>query len=135
MNLFILSGNLGRDCRVASTKGGDTVCNFAVAVKSGYGDKEQTLWIDCALWGKRAEGKLVDYLVKGAKVTVSGELGQQEGTGEHSGKTFLTCRVDKIELSGGKSDESPAPKQSQSRQQAPSSAPQNFDDFDDDIPF
>ena len=56
MNLFALTGNLGKDCRTNNVNG-TAVCNFPVAVKSGYGDKEQTIWLDCALWGKRAEGK------------------------------------------------------------------------------
>lgn len=50
MNVFTFTGNLGRDCRTGNA-GGTSVCNFSVAVKSGYGQNEQTIWVDCALWG------------------------------------------------------------------------------------
>jgi single-strand DNA-binding protein len=73
MNVLSFTGNLGNDCRMGQA-GQSTVCNFTVAVKSGFGQSEQTLWIDCALWGKQAESKLPDYLVKGQQVAVSGEL-------------------------------------------------------------
>jgi single-strand DNA-binding protein len=121
MNVITVTGNLGKDCWTGN-QSGTAVCNFTVAVKSGYGAKEQTLWLDCALWGKQAESKLPQYLTKGAQVAVSGEL----GTREHEGKTYLTCRVSSISLIGGKRDEQASvPAQTQS-------APANFDD---DIPF
>ena len=128
MNIFSFTGNLGKDCRIG-TAGSSVVCNFNVAVKSGYGDKEQTLWIDCALWGKQAESRLPEYLLKGQQVAVSGELGSRE----HEGKTYLTCRVNSVDLVGGKSD-LPAP--SQPSTPAPTQASQPpADDFEDDIPF
>mgnify|MGYP005841605579 CR=1 FL=1 len=126
MNLMIATGNLGRDCRVGRA-GDSPVCNFSIAVKSGYGEREQTLWLDCAMFGKRASGKLPGYLVKGQQVAVSGEL----GTREHEGKTYLTLRVADLDLIGGRADkDSPAVDQ-QSRTTA---KPEPFDD-DSDIPF
>ena len=122
MNVFTFSGNLGNDCRT-----GNDVVNFSVACKSGYGDKAQTNWIDCALWGKRG-ASLQPYLTKGAQVVVSGEL----GTREHNGKTYLTCRVNDVSLVGGKQQASPqqaAP--AQQRQQVTQQQPA----FDDDAPF
>lgn len=128
MNVFSFTGNLGKDCRIG-TAGTSTVCNFNVAVKSGFGDKEQTLWIDCALWGKQAESRLPEYLLKGQQVAVSGELGSRN----HEGKTYLTCRVNNVDLVGGKS-ETPAPQPAQ--QSAPKHVAQaTVDYFDDDIPF
>lgn len=136
MNLFAFTGNIGGDVKV-NNAGGTAVANFSVAVKAGYGDKAQTIWIACALWGKQAESKLVDYLVKGQGVAVSGEL----STREHDGKTFLQVRVGTVDLvGGGKSDggSQPAPRPQQSRpapqQAAPQPAP-DFDSFDEDIPF
>jgi single-strand DNA-binding protein len=141
MNVFTFTGNLGRECRTANN--GTAVCNFAVAVKSGFGDNATTLWIDCALWGKQAESKLVNYLVKGQQVAVSGELGMRE----HEGKSYLTCRVSGISLVGGQSQggqnnapqaqpqqRQSAPHQQQRQQQPAPMAEPDFD-FDDDIPF
>lgn len=126
MNVFTFVGNLGNNCRLGNA-GGTAVCNFSVAVKSGYGDKAQTIWVDCALWGKQAESRLPDYLVKGQQVAVSGEL----GTREHEGKTYITCRVASVSLCGGKAEGSAQPAAAQPAQPAPAPAT----DFDDDIPF
>lgn len=127
MNVFSFTGNLGKDCRNGMA-GSTAVCNFTVAVKSGWGDKAQTMWIDCAMFGKQAEGKLPGYLVKGQQVAVSGEL----GTREHEGKTYLTCRVTSVDLVGGKSDQAAAPA-AQKPQPAPQQAADPFDDMD--VPF
>lgn len=131
MNIFSFTGNLGKDCRIGSADSGSTVCNFNVAVKSGFGDKEQTLWIDCALWGKQAESRLPDYLLKGQQVAVSGELGSRE----HEGKTYLTCRVNNVDLVGNKgATEASATQPAQSAATKPvAQAP--VDDFDQDQPF
>ena len=125
MNVFTFTGNLGKDCR-SGNQGGTAVCNFTVAVKSGYGEKEQTLWLDCALWGKQAESKLPQYLTKGAQVAISGEL----STREHEGKTYLTCRVSSISLIGGKREDSASASPARRTNAAPV-----MDDLDADIPF
>ena len=136
MNTFSATGNLGKDCRVNKTAT-STVCGFALAVKSRYGDNAQTLWIDCSLWGKQAESRLPEFLVKGQHVAVSGELGQRE----HEGKNYMTLRINSIDLVGVKTDSAPqkAPQQAQRQQQQPQvqqkpMADPDFD-FDDTIPF
>ncbi len=127
MNLFAFTGNIGGDVKV-NNAGGIAVANFSVAVKAGYGDKAQTIWIACALWGKQAESKLIDYLVKGQGVAVSGEL----STRENDGKTYLQVRVGTIDLVGSKSDSSGSPPKPQQSKPAPAPA----DDFDNsEIPF
>ena len=142
MNVFTASGNIGRDAEVRNA-GGTSVAGFSLAVKSGYGDKAQTVWVDCSLWGKQAESGLVQYLKKGQFVVVTGEL----GTREHEGKTYITLRVNNVAL-GGKLDsqKSVQGQQQQQRQQQngyaqasggmqrPQQQPQ-APAFDDDIPW
>ena len=132
MNLLVVSGNLGRDAQVRDA-GGTNVCGFSVAAKSGYGDKEQTIWVDCSIWGKQAEGRLPEFLKKGKKVTVAGEM----GTREHEGKTYITLRVNSIDLAGeagsGAQQQTQAPQQPQQSVQTPKTAP--ITDTDSDIPF
>lgn len=130
MNVFTFSGNLGRDCKTNNV-GGTAVCNFPVAVKSGYGDKEQTLWLDCALWGKKAESRLPEYLLKGQQVVVTGEL----GTREHDGKTYLTCRVNDLSLVGKRDNTTQQQPSQTPQQQAPMPDQGPADDYDNDIPF
>lgn len=127
MNVLSLTGNLGRDAEVRQA-GSSTVCGFSVAMTAGYGDKKQTVWIDCSIWGKQAEGALPGYLKKGQQVAVSGEL----STREHEGKTYLQLRVNTIDLIGKRDDA--APPQSQQHRPAQAPAPAAAD-FDSDIPF
>ena len=134
MNVLCLTGNLGRDAEVRQA-GSSTVCGFSVAMTSGYGDKKQTVWIDCSIWGRQAEGALPGYLKKGQQVAVSGEL----STREHEGKTYLQLRVNSIDLIGKRDDGGQAAPQRQAapaQQQAPAQAPAPAAaDFDSDIPF
>jgi len=111
MNVFTASGNIGRDAEVRNA-GGTSVAGFSLAVKSGYGDKAQTVWVDCSLWGKQAESGLVQYLKKGQFVVVTGEL----GTREHEGKTYITLRVNNVTL-GGKQDAQKSAQGQQMQQQ------------------
>ena len=151
MNIICISGNLGRDAEKKDVNG-TALLSFAVGVKAGFGQSEQTLWIDCSLWGKQAEGLLINYLAKGQRVSVSGELGTREyQANDGTTKTVITCRVNQIGLEGSapaqtgqqqaprqRSQQAPAQAPPQQRQQqAPlQQAPQSVnDDFDDDIPF
>ena len=138
MNVLTATGNLGQDCRTNNVNG-TAVCNFSVAIKAGYGDRAQTVWLDCALWGKAAEGKLPEYLVKGQQVAVSGEL----STEEKNGKTYLKLRCNSVDLIGKREDGGQhtqsqshahaAPVQGQSH--SGGQAPGLVTDFEDDIPF
>lgn len=132
MNLLCMTGNIGGDVKVNNV-GGTAVANFSVAMTAGFGDKKTTIWLQASLWGKQAESKLVDYLVKGQQVALSGEFSMRE----YEGKQYPQLRVSTIDLVGGKkdSDSSSAPQQ-QSRpapQQSQQSAPP--DNFDESIPF
>lgn len=131
MNVFTASGNIGRDAEVRQA-GGTSVAGFSLAIKSGIGDKAQTIWLDCSIWGKQAESGLIQYLKKGQFVVVSGEL----GTREHDGKTYITLRVNTVTL-GGKSEQSAPSKPAQQPQHPARQAPAPAQTFDetDDIPF
>ena len=133
MNLFSCTGNVGRDAQVRNA-GNSTVCSFAVGVSSGWGDNKSTLWLDCSIWGKQAEGQLPQYLTKGAKVALTGELGEREYTAnDGTQKKVLTMRVNTIDLIGSREAQAappPPPKPVQNQQAA---MPNHT--IDDDIPF
>ena len=99
MNSYNAIGRVGKDAVTRFTQGGDPVTGWSLAVDSGYGDKKQTLWLDCSLWGKRGE-KVAEYITKGSQLGVTGEL----GTREHDGKTYLTLRVAEVSLIGGRQE-------------------------------
>ncbi|MFA7180830.1 MAG: single-stranded DNA-binding protein [Bacteroidales bacterium] len=75
-NTVILVGNLVRDPEMRYTPGGHAVANFTVAVNDGFGDKQDTDFIDCTIWRKTAEA-VTNYCQKGSKVLVQGKLKQQ----------------------------------------------------------
>jgi len=139
-NVLSFTGTVGRDAEVRYLPSGQAVLNVTVANNIGFGDKQQTLWIRCAVWGKRAEGQLQNYLKKGQQVFVSGELSQSEYKAQDgSTKTSLELNANIIDLVGKRNESNQAPQQGDqpsqsSAQQAPSH--DNFDaPFDDDIPF
>lgn len=116
LNMLAMIGNLGRDAEVKSL-GGSTVCNFSVALSSGWGDKKTTTWINCALWGKQAESTLTTYLKKGQQVALTGELSTREyQANDGSTKVSIEVRVSTIDLIGKRDDgqqQSQAPMQQQ----------------------
>lgn len=99
MQIVNIAGTIGKDAVAKTTQGGTQLCSFSVAVNTGYGDNKQTTWWDVTKWGKGTD-KLAEMLVKGTKVSVSGEV----GTREHEGKTYLQIRADYVTLQGGRGD-------------------------------
>jgi single-strand DNA-binding protein len=102
MNNWAFTGNLGRDAESRFTASGDLVVSFSVAVKSGFGDKALTSWVNCNLWGKRGEA-LASYLKKGTLVGITGEASLREWTDKDQQKRVsLDVRVNDLTLLGGK---------------------------------
>ncbi|MFA5924491.1 MAG: single-stranded DNA-binding protein [Methylococcaceae bacterium] len=142
-NVFSFTGTVGRDAEVRYAPSGLAVLNVTVANNIGFGDKQQTLWIRVALFGKRAEGQLQNYLKKGQQVFVSGELTQSEyKANDGTTKTSLELNANIIDLIGKKNEASHPQQNYQTsgvREQAPTrqgASHDNFDvPYDDDIPF
>jgi len=105
MNLYAFTGRLGKDAETRFTQAGTAICNFSVAVDYGYGEHKGTNWIRCSLFGKRAEGNLPQYLLKGTQVGISGELRVREYD-DHEGarRTSVEVNVNTLDLLGSKQD-------------------------------
>ena len=140
MNNWSITGNVGKDATVRQVNS-TSATSWSLAVKSGYGDREQTLWVDCTMWGDRGE-RIADYIRKGDPLGVTGEL----GTREHDGKTYLTLKVADVTFLGsrrdreGGGDRPSQPSRSEGRSPARgaqhSGPPVTSDDLDDpEIPF
>jgi len=140
-NVFSFTGRVGRDAEVRYIPSGAAVLNVNVAHDVGYGDRAQTIWVECAVWGKRAEGQLVTYLKKGQQVFVSGELSQSTyKANDGTEKTKLVLNANILDLVGSNAPQSQAAPQSQhhtDRTPSPNAPPRdNFDEpFDGDMPF
>lgn len=123
MQSITITGGLGRDAELKQTQGGDSILSFSVGSSQGYGDKKSTNWFRCTVWGKRG-ASIAQYLTKGTKVTVQGEL----TIGEYDGKAQYEIRVNEVEW-----QRNDAP-----RQQAADTPAQgnNWDDLESDsVPF
>ena len=119
MKSITIAGNVGKDAVIRTTQNGDKVTGWSVAVEERNGQDKRTFWFDCSLWGKRGEA-LANYLTKGTRVAVAGEL----STREHEGKTYLTLRANDVTLMGGGE-----------RREERNEAPPTRGYPDDEIPF
>ena len=98
MKQIVIAGNIGKDAEIR-TAGQNKVTGWSVGVDDGWGDNKKTIWFDCNWWGQRGE-KVAQYIRKGDKITVSGEM----STREHEGKTYITVNVNDVKLQGGNSN-------------------------------
>ena len=133
MNVFNCTGNLGGDPRTNNVNG-TLVVNFSLAVKSGYGDRATTEWVDVAYWGKAGEA-VAQYLSKGKQVAVSGELSLKPAEGTYPAK--LSVRASSVTLLGSKNDSPASTQQAPSAQQGQSWPQQSTPTVpaDDEPPF
>lgn len=130
MKNVTIAGNIGKDAETRTTQGGDQVTGWSVAVEERNGQDKRTIWFDCSLWGKRGQA-LAQYLTKGTRVAVSGDL----STREHNGKTYLTIRVSEVTLLGGGEKREHANMPPGYEGTAPADADRRRAALDDEIPF
>ncbi|EQB5730270.1 single-stranded DNA-binding protein [Enterobacter hormaechei] len=138
INTITISGNAGNDAVLRVTPNGKHIASFPLPAKSGFGENEKTSWVNCKMFGAMAE-KLSVAVVKGAKITVTGEFVIEEWTKQDGSQaqspTILVRDID-LPPRGTPGNDQPRqnnqPKQ-QKQQSKPSSEPPM--DFDDDIPF
>ncbi len=128
MQFITITGALGRDAELKRTKTGDEVLSFPVGVSQGYGDNKTTNWYRCSMWGKRAVN-LQQYLMKGVKVAVAGEM----KTGEYEGKTQLNIDVATLDFMS-RGETAPA-RQPTAHDKAKQNGYQRDDYLDDEAPF
>ena len=104
---------LGRDSELRLTASGTSVLNFAAAYDIGFGQNKKTQWVDCTIFGKKAES-LIDHLKKGKQIQISARDVhiQVWDKNDGSGQGFkLCCTVDDVKFcrdgSGGQQNQQP----------------------------
>lgn len=136
INTIIVSGNVGKDAVLRVTPNGKHIASFSIPAKTGFGENEKTSWLNCKMFGAMAE-KLSVAVVKGAKVTVSGEFVIEEWTRQDgSAAQTPTILVRDIDLPPRGNTGNDKPRQQKPQQSSP--AQQHNEppmDFYDDIPF
>ncbi len=104
MNILCVAGQLGRDAELRFLPDGTEIASFSVA--DDQGQNKGTIWWNCSLFGKRAKS-LCQYLTKGQKVTVTGQVTEREYTNKDGVKVKAQdIRVQDIALQGSKPEQS-----------------------------
>lgn len=90
---MIIIGNLTRDPVSRTTRSGESVCNFTVAVNKRMPDGTQGAdYFEVSVWGDRGVN-CQKYLAKGRKVAVVGPVGldtYETQDGRHGAKLTMT---------------------------------------------
>lgn len=124
MQTITITGRVGGDAETRQA-GSGTVTSFSCAVDQGWGDKKQTNWFRVSIWGERG-GKLAQYIRKGEKVAVAGEL----SIGEYNGKPQYEIRAADVDcFMSGKQEGGGGSQPTRQRE------PAFTNDLDDDVPF
>jgi single-strand DNA-binding protein len=131
-------GNLGKDPETRYLASGDAVTSFSIAVADGYKDKQtgeqvdKTEWVRVTAFGKLAE-ICGEYLRKGSKVYVQGRMKTHKY--DKNGVTHYATEItlENMQMLDGKPQGEQQQRSSASR--PVSDVPNEFEQFDDDIPF
>lgn len=135
MNVFNAIGRVGNDAEVRFTADGTAVASWSLAVSSGYGEKAKTNWVNCSLFGKRAEA-VSKFIKKGGQVGVTGELSLREYETKDGKKgSSLDLNVANVTLVGGEKDAQPKPAKEEGKANGFQPQGADFDDFESDVPF
>lgn len=151
VNKVILVGNLGADPEVRTMQSGDEVCNLSIATSESWKDKatgekkDKTEWHRVVIFSPGLVGVCKNYLNKGAKVYLEGQIQTRnyEQNGEKKYTTEIVLRGFDAKLvmldgrSGGGASagggQSFNDSQSGGFTSQPAAAP--VDEMEDEIPF
>ncbi len=154
VNKVILIGNLGRDPEVRNAQDGTKIVNFTMATSETWRDKatgerkDRTEWHRIVIFNDRLADVATQYLKKGMKVYVEGQLQTRKWTDKESGQEKYTTEVvisrfkgdfQMLESrgSGAMADSGNGGMSDSARPGGRTAAkqPAGGKDFDDDIPF
>jgi single-strand DNA-binding protein len=96
VNKVILIGNLGRDPEVRRLNSGDPVVNLRIATSENWRDKqsgerrEKTEWHNVVIFNENLAKVAEQYLRKGSKVYVEGQLQTRKWTDKDGQEKYTT---------------------------------------------
>jgi single-strand DNA-binding protein len=129
MNVITIAGTTGKDAEMKYLNDGTAIASFSVADSQG---KDKTVWWNASIFGKRAES-LGQYILKGTKVTISGQVTEDVWTDKNGQeRRTMKVRVNDIALQS-KRESGDTPQEE--RRAAPKPAQVEFDDDGSDVPF
>ena len=152
LNKVLLIGNLGKDPEIRSTNDGREVANLVIATNESWTDKnsgerrEKTEWHRVTCFNPGLIGVIKNYLKKGAKVYIEGQLQtrkwqDQSGQDKYSTEIVLqgyNCSLtmlDRPSGSGSGGSYGGGSSASSGGSSYSSDTARSADSIDDDIPF
>ncbi|MGB9118939.1 single-stranded DNA-binding protein [Bradyrhizobium sp.] len=96
VNKVILVGNLGKDPEIRRTQDGRPIANFSVATSESWRDKatgerkEKTEWHRVVIFNEGLCRVAEQYLKKGAKVYIEGQLQTRKWTDQSGAEKYST---------------------------------------------
>jgi single-strand DNA-binding protein len=156
VNKVILIGNLGNDPEIKTMQSGDRVCNLSIATSESWKDKasgerkERTEWHRVVVFNQGLMNVCENYLKKGAKVYIEGQLEtrswEQDGQKKYTTEVVLRPfrgEITMLDSRGGSSAGGFASGDQGSYgnsnfgggTSAPSKSPAPIDMMEDEIPF
>lgn len=151
VNKVILVGNLGAEPDVRTMQSGDKVVNLSVATGESWKDKatgerkERTEWHRVVIFNQGLVNVCENYLKKGAKVYIEGQLEtrswEQDGQKKYTTEVVLRpyrgelTMLDSRNASGGGFNDNQSSYQQQPAAAQGSAQPAPIDELEDEIPF
>ena len=140
INKVILIGNLGKDPEIRSMQDGKTIVNFSIATSENWKDKssgesrEKTEWHRVVIFNEHLAKVAQNYLKKGSKVYLEGQLQtrkwtDQSGVEKYTTEVVLQRFKGELTMLDGRSEERVG-NEVQNKTEAPPS-----NNMDDEIPF
>lgn len=147
INSVTIVGRLTRDAELKYTNSGSAVTRIGLAVNRSRKDGDQWVeeasFFDVTLWGRRGEA-LNQYLQRGTRIAVNGELRQERWDQDGQTKSRVIINANNIQLLGDNQNNQ-QPRGNKSRDvndYNPSNDPrhngyqnQSNENFEDDIPY
>ena len=146
VNKVILIGNLGRDPEVRTFQNGGKVCNFSIATSETWKDRnsgerqERTNWHNIAIFNENLAQIAEQYLRKGSKVYVEGQLEtrkwqDQAGNDRYTTEVVLRNFRGELTLLDGRSENNNSNFSETASIDDESSDKILTNDIDDEVPF
>ncbi len=148
VNKVILVGNLGKDPEIRTTQDGKEIANLSIATSESWKDrhsgerKEKTEWHRVVVFNDNLAAVCRNYLRKGSKVYIEGQLQTRKWTDKDGQEKFSTEVVLQgfggvLTMLDGPAKDSNARDQSRNHQGASATTyqPQHGASLDDEIPF
>ncbi len=146
LNKVTLIGHLGQDPEIRSTKDGREIASFSIATTESWNDKSygerksKTEWHKCVVFSQGLVGIIKNYVKKGSKLYIEGQLQTRKWTDKDGIEKYTTEVVlqnynSNLLMLDSKGSQSQQPAQ-ESKPQMSQQDSNAIDDFgNEDIPF